>query len=164
MASRVTELLGLDIPIVLGPFGGGLSSVELAALVSNAGGLGSFGAQHLSPEEIEAVIAALRSATSRSFAVNLWVSSHDIAEIDFTRERFDAAVTRMLPLYEAAGVSAPPFPERFGWTFEEQLEPILAAAPLRLRDPVSRRAGGLPRARDRDDRHRDHRGRGRRPG
>ena len=47
--TRITDLLGLDHPIVQGPFGGGLSSVELAAAVSNAGGLGSFGAQHLSP-------------------------------------------------------------------------------------------------------------------
>jgi nitronate monooxygenase len=132
MPSRIGELLGLDIPIVLGPFGGGLSSVELAALVSNAGGLGSFGAQHLPPDKIASVIAALRSHTGRAFAVNLWVSSHDIPENEFTRERFDAAVARLLPLYEAAGVAPPPFPERFGWTFSEQLEPILAAAPPAL--------------------------------
>jgi nitronate monooxygenase len=143
-SSRITPLLGLDVPIVLGPFGGGLSNVELAALVSEAGGLGSFGAQHLSPDQIGEVIAALRSATGRSFAVNLWVSTHDIPESKagslgggsspeaFTRERFDAAVARLLPLYEAAGVSPPPFPERFGWTFEEQLQAILAAAPPAL--------------------------------
>jgi nitronate monooxygenase len=35
-----TRLLKIAYPIVQGPFGGGLSSVELAATVSNLGGLG----------------------------------------------------------------------------------------------------------------------------
>ena len=38
----LTDLLGIDRPIVLGPFGG-LSSVALTAAVSSAGGLGSYG-------------------------------------------------------------------------------------------------------------------------
>ena len=40
-----TRRLGLRYPIVQGPFGGGMSSAVLAATVSNAGGLGSFGAE-----------------------------------------------------------------------------------------------------------------------
>ena len=36
--TRLTELLGLEHPIVQGPFGGGLSSVALAAAVSGDGG------------------------------------------------------------------------------------------------------------------------------
>ncbi|HEU4757416.1 MAG TPA: 2-nitropropane dioxygenase, partial [Agromyces sp.] len=40
--TRLTELLGVRHPIVLGPFGG-LSSVELTATVSELGGLGSYG-------------------------------------------------------------------------------------------------------------------------
>jgi nitronate monooxygenase len=138
-SSRVTELLGLDVPIVLGPFGGGLSSVELAALVSDAGGLGSFGAQHLEPDKITEVVAALRAHTGRSFAVNLWVSNHDIPESELPREHFDAAVDRLRPLYEEAGIEPPPFPDRFGWTFEEQMEAIIATAP-----PVLSFVYGIP--------------------
>nr|MDT0667223.1 nitronate monooxygenase [Micromonospora sp. DSM 115978] len=70
---RLEDLLGIDAPIVQGPFGGGLSSVQLAAAVSNAGGLGSYGAHALTPREITDVVADLRAATDRSFAVNLWV-------------------------------------------------------------------------------------------
>ena len=83
-----------------GPFGGGLSSVELAAAVSNAGGLGSFGAQHLSPDELTATIAAaLRAATDRAFNVNLWVSTHDVPEDEYDglgrgRRRAAAALRR----------------------------------------------------------------------
>ena len=47
--TKVTELLGIEYPIMQGPFGGGLSSVELVATVSNAGGLGGYGAYTLSP-------------------------------------------------------------------------------------------------------------------
>ena len=36
------RLLKIQYPIVQGPFGGGASSVQLAAAVSNLGGLGSF--------------------------------------------------------------------------------------------------------------------------
>ena len=35
--------LGITHPIVQGPFGGGLSTPELTAAVSNLGGLGSYG-------------------------------------------------------------------------------------------------------------------------
>ena len=47
-----TERVGIRYPIVQGPFGGGRSSVELAAAVTNAGGLGSFGAVDLEPDGI----------------------------------------------------------------------------------------------------------------
>ena len=39
MRTKVCELLGIDLPIVLAPMGGAVGP-ELAAAVSNAGGLG----------------------------------------------------------------------------------------------------------------------------
>ncbi len=50
--TKFTKLLGIEYPIVQGPFGGGLSSVKLTSTVSNAGGLGSFGGQPFSSKEI----------------------------------------------------------------------------------------------------------------
>jgi nitronate monooxygenase len=44
--------LGMKLPIIQSPFGGGLSTMTLAATVSNAGGMGSFGAHLLEPDEI----------------------------------------------------------------------------------------------------------------
>ena len=69
--------LGLRQPIVQGPFGGGMSTIELAATVSNLGGLGSYGAHNLSPEAIGTVARDLRTATSEPYALNLWISDHD---------------------------------------------------------------------------------------
>src|SRR5207249_11103793 len=74
--TRLTENLGIDYPIIQGPLGG-LSSQRLTAAVSNFGGLGSFGALSLSPEEIKNAISQIRSLTSKPFAVNLWVSMED---------------------------------------------------------------------------------------
>ena len=69
--TRVQQMLGLDWPIVQGPFGGG-STVKLTALVSELGGLGSYGAYMMAPEAIETTIAGIKAATSKPFNVNLW--------------------------------------------------------------------------------------------
>jgi nitronate monooxygenase len=127
--SRVSHLLNLEHPIVQGPFGGGLSSVALTVAVADAGGLGSYGVHHLEPDEIRAIGTQLRAATSRSFALNLWVSTHDLPEREMTRERFDAAVRRLEPLYDEVGVTAPDYPERFAPSFESQAEAVLAVRP-----------------------------------
>lgn len=98
--NALLQTLGIRHPIVQGPFGGGLSSVELAAAVSNAGGLGSYGAHELSPEQIGRVIAELRVATAKPFNINLWVSRHDseVARPDaFTFEQQAEAVLSLQP-------------------------------------------------------------------
>ena len=46
-----------------------------------------------------------------------------------TRERFDAAVRRLEPLYDEVGVAAPAYPERFSARFEDQAEAVLEARP-----------------------------------
>jgi nitronate monooxygenase len=89
--NRLTEKLGISYPIIQGPLGG-LSSQRLTAAVSNFGGLGSFGALSLSPEEIKEVISQIRSLTSKPFAVNLWVSMED----DGARTSDEAAFNRSL--------------------------------------------------------------------
>ena len=71
--TRVSEVLGIEYPIIQGPLGG-LSSQRLTAAVSNFGGLGPFGAHGLEPNVIEDVIAEIRSLTAKPFAMNLWVS------------------------------------------------------------------------------------------
>src|SRR6266850_5098533 len=89
--NRLTAKLGIDYPIIQGPLGG-LSSQRLTAAASNFGGLGSFGALSLLPEEIKNVISQIRSLTSKPFAVNLWVSMED----DGARTSDEAAFKRSL--------------------------------------------------------------------
>lgn len=127
--TRVSELLELEHPIIQGPFGGGLSSVALATAVADAGGLGSYGLHHLEPDDIRALGTELAAATSRPFALNLWVSNHDEPEAAMTPDRYAAAIARLQPLYDALDVAPPRLPERFAPAFEEQAAAVLEARP-----------------------------------
>ena len=139
--TRITEMLGIEHPIVQGPFGGGLSSPALAAIVSNAGGLGSYGAQGMRPDRIGAVVDEIRALTPAPFAVNLWVSTADARAEDISRADFDAAVAVLAPFYEELGVAQPPFPPKADPAFEDQ-----AAALIEARPPVFSFIFGVPAA------------------
>jgi len=69
--SRLFPGLALELPIVQAGMGGGLATHELAAAVSEAGGLGTIGI--LPPEDLKAEIAAARRLTGMPLAVNLIV-------------------------------------------------------------------------------------------
>jgi nitronate monooxygenase len=63
----------VELPqIVLAPLAGGPSTAELAAAVSNAGGLGFLGAGYLTAEELAAQIARTRELTDAPIGVNLF--------------------------------------------------------------------------------------------
>ena len=62
----------LEIPIVQAPMGGGPSTPELAAAVSEAGGLGFLAAGYKAPDAAREDIAALRALTGRPFGVNVF--------------------------------------------------------------------------------------------
>lgn len=127
--NAATQLLGIRYPIIQGPFGGGLSTVRLAATVSNGGGLGSFGAHQLSPAEIRALAADLRRATSQPFAINLWVSDSDTGGREMTRAEFADGVERFQPMFEELGLPIPSAPAPRTWGFAEQAQAVLEAAP-----------------------------------
>ncbi|MDQ1124671.1 NAD(P)H-dependent flavin oxidoreductase [Microbacterium trichothecenolyticum] len=123
---RLEKLLGIDVPLVLGPFGG-LSSIELTAAVSEGGGLGSFGLYGYAPDRIRDTIAVLRAATSRPVAVNLWLPRGD----EVTPGDLDLApfLRAAAPLYAAAGATAPTTPAAFLPSLDDQLEAVFAARP-----------------------------------
>lgn len=127
--TRLTALLGIDLPIVQGPFGGGYSTPALAAAVSNAGALGSLGAANLGPDEILAVVRDIAGRTARPFNINLWVpiAGEDDAVVE--RSRFERTAARIAPFLEAAGLPVPTFPLPKAIAFEAQVEALLAACP-----------------------------------
>src|ERR1700759_892253 len=63
-----------DIPVVLAPLAGGPSTPELAAAVSNAGGLGFLAAGYLSAAELAGRRRRLAEVTSQPVRVNVFVS------------------------------------------------------------------------------------------
>lgn len=80
MKSRITELFEIDYPII----SGGMvwcSGWELAAAVSNAGGLGLIGAGSMTPEVLREHIVKCRQATSYPFGVNVPLMRPQAAEL-----------------------------------------------------------------------------------
>ena len=88
------EALGISHPIIqagMGPF----SPSQLAAAVSNAGGLGTVGASQRTAEQLRAEIAKTFELTSRPFAVNHLVSA-------LNQEAFDATLEAKPPVISFA--------------------------------------------------------------
>lgn len=122
-------LLGLRLPVVQGPFGGGLSTVELAGAVADRGGLGSFGAHVTAPSEIQALADSLRARTRGPFALNLWMSDHDAGGVGFSEAEFDRHYAVVEPYFRELGLEKPAFPESVTHRCEDQVEALVAATP-----------------------------------
>lgn len=127
--TKASELLGIDYPILQGPFGGNLSTVELTAAVSNAGGLGGYGAYTNTPQEIFEIDKQIKKATHKPYNINLWVSDHDIPQSGLTDEEFDKTAALFKPYYDEAGIPLPEKPAPFQSRFENQLQVILDIRP-----------------------------------
>jgi nitronate monooxygenase len=69
LRTRICDLLGIEYPIVLAGMGGA-STPELAAAVSNAGGLGVLGAATCGPTRLRAWIRKTRELTDKPFGVD----------------------------------------------------------------------------------------------
>ena len=70
---RLTDLLEIEHPLVLAPMAG-FGTVELAAAVCAAGGLGSIGCGPVPPPAAAKTIAELRALTNKSINVNFFLS------------------------------------------------------------------------------------------
>jgi NAD(P)H-dependent flavin oxidoreductase YrpB (nitropropane dioxygenase family) len=81
-------LLGTDLPIVGAPMAGGTTTVELAAAVTGAGGLGFLAAGYRTPDDLAAQVAALRDRTDL-LGVNLFVPSADRPDLAALRAYAD---------------------------------------------------------------------------
>ena len=109
-------------PIVGAPMAGGTSTPQLAAAVSNAGGLGSLGVAYLTAAQIAEEIAQVRRMTDRPFAVNLFMV--DRGELD----RDPGPMLEMIGGYHRElGLAPPTLPERPAVPLEEQMAVVVAA-------------------------------------
>lgn len=82
----------IAVPIVAAPMAGGPGTPELAAAVSNAGGLGFIPAGHRPAEEFADDFAAARAATTGPLGVNLFVPQPSVADwvqLDYYAEELE---------------------------------------------------------------------------
>src|SRR4051812_42084201 len=106
----------------------GVSTPELAAAVSNAGGLGSIGVGSVDAETTRNMISAVRSKTDRPFQVNVFC--HQRAVADGSREA--AWVARLKSEFDRYGVKPPARLKEIYQTFlsdDAKLKVLLAERP-----------------------------------
>src|SRR4029453_9123556 len=69
LKTPLCDVLGIDVPIILAPMGS-CTSAELAAAVSNQGGLGGIGSLFRTTAAIKRDIEAVKGLTNRHYAIN----------------------------------------------------------------------------------------------
>ncbi len=94
--------LGIELPIIQAPMAG-VSTPEMAAAVSDAGGLGSIGVGSVDAEATRQMISAVRARTARPFNVNVFC--HQPAVADAAREA--AWLVRLGPEFARYGAKPP---------------------------------------------------------
>ncbi len=108
--TRLTELLGIEHPVVMGGMGSGATVPPMVAAVSNAGGLGVLGASGYPADQVARLAGEVRAATARPFGLNLLLFLSG-----------DAAVDAVLAQRPALLSTAWPWPE-------QDLRPIVERA------------------------------------
>lgn len=80
MKTRITELLGIEYPIIQGGMAW-VAEYHLAAAVSNAGGLGLIGAASAPPEVVREQIRKTKELTHKPFGVNVMLMNPNADEV-----------------------------------------------------------------------------------
>lgn len=107
MKTRVTELLGIRYPIVQGGLAY-LAYAELAAAVSNAGGLGQITAMTIGdPEALREEIRKVRRLTDKPFGVNFAIGQHGRPYEDLLQ----VAIEERVPVISVTGGNPTPLVE-----------------------------------------------------
>ncbi len=129
------QRLGIERPVLLAPMAGSGGTPELAAAVSNAGGMGAWGGAYAKPDEIAATIRRIRQLTKQPFNINLFAGGYE------TDRKVDPQP--MLEIIAEAharlGLPPPVLPPVPANPFAAQLEAVLEERP-----PVFSFTFGIP--------------------
>lgn len=131
------ERLGIQVPIIQAPMAG-VSTPEMAAAVSNAGGLGSIGIGATDCDGARAMIAEVRRQTDRPFNVNVFV--HASAREDRGREQ--GWLAALAPVFAEFNAQPPTGLNTIYQSFADNLE--MQALLVELAPPVVSFHFGLP--------------------
>jgi nitronate monooxygenase len=98
---NLSELLGIELPIIQAPMAG-VQGSALAIAVSNAGGLGSLPCAMLAPETMRRELAAIRAQTAKPFNVNFFCHEQPAPD----PERESAWRAALAPYFAEYGIDA----------------------------------------------------------
>ena len=129
LETEVCHQFGIEYPIIQAGMAGGPATPQLAAAVSNAGGLGTLGAAYLAPEQLREAIAEIKATTNKPFAVNIFTSKD---KDDFTR--IEEVQQALASFRKELGIEQPEISSSAEWSrqqFEICLEmgvPVISTA------------------------------------
>jgi len=144
LRTALCDLLGIRYPVVqagMGIYRGLVTTPELVAAVSNAGGMGCLGGSGLTAEELRSAIRRVRDLTAQPFGVDLIIPAK-LSTREGTRAEIRADIQRNHPrhfafveaLYEKHGVPRVPIDLDLTWT--PQLTDAQARVVLEERVPL----------------------------
>lgn len=118
-SEKLTSLLQIEAPLIAAPMMG-VTTAEMTAAFSNAGGLGVMPCGIMKPEQILETVKTIKELTDKPFALNLRVPPRETEDEAATKILFDA----LEPLRDELGVAhqLAEIP-----TFDEQFEAVLQA-------------------------------------
>ena len=111
----------------------------MVAAVSNAGGLGGYGAYQLQPEEIKIIDRDIKAFTNKPYNINLWVNDADKEGSCYTSDEFNKTAILYKPFFDELNIPLPAQPQNAAGKFEKQVEIIFECRP-----PVFSFVFGIP--------------------
>ncbi|MBE3571167.1 MAG: nitronate monooxygenase, partial [Bacillales bacterium] len=134
--TEVTKKLSLKYPIIQAGMAGGITTPELVAAVSNAGGLGMIGAGYMTPKDLELSIQKVRDRTDKPFGVNLFVPETPVV----VQEEIDKANQLLEPICQRLGIDQKKEVPLINTTsFDEQIQIV-----IKNKIPVTSFTFGIP--------------------
>jgi nitronate monooxygenase len=134
--TEVTKKLSLKYPIIQAGMAGGITTPELVAAVSNAGGLGMIGAGYMTPKDLELSIQKVRDRTDKPFGVNLFVPETPVID----QEEIDRANQLLEPISQRLGINKKKEVPLINTTsFDEQIQIV-----IKNKIPVASFTFGIP--------------------
>ncbi|WP_313431546.1 NAD(P)H-dependent flavin oxidoreductase [Siminovitchia terrae] len=120
--NKVTQNLNIKYPIIQAGMAGGITTPELVAAVSNAGGLGTLGAGYMTPDQLRSSILKVKQLTNKPFGVNLFIPEIQ----DVSEEEIEKANEWLRPFREQLNISEIPKVKKTTESiFEKQIEIIM---------------------------------------
>jgi len=120
LTTEFTQRLGVTHPVIQAPMAGGSDTPALVAAVSEAGGLGCYGAAYLTPAQIAEFGSAVSAATSKPFGINLFAPTPIPGPVDAS-----AAIEAATPFFSELGLDPPHAPPIPASAFDDQLKAAL---------------------------------------
>ena len=120
-SNSLTKCLGIEFPILLAPMAGGPTTPQLITAVSNAGGLGQFGAAYLNEDAIVTMANQLRASTNKSFGINLFLPQNP----KYTDQEFSKATEALTDYFSKFGLKLPKNIIDTTPSFNQQLKAVI---------------------------------------